>query len=247
MRPTSQNLALRDPALASLIGAVGAKGSNFGNDGVGYFGFAGDVGFAGDTAGFGGFRPPPGPQLGGLPPHAEHAVRQAHGRMQHMEREYARAMEWHNRRLAHTQGRQGLLNPNAHSEVKVERYDFSLSQPGITSGTSSAISITGSPDTDLRPQRVITNAPTVNFVYLSLIKVANVVVFVGPGVSDAFTYSALAVGSVLDMPTLTPANRATVVGEYTGLEPAPYTSTVFTFCLTLQGPASVAGSAACGY
>jgi hypothetical protein len=135
-----------------------------------------------------------------------------------------------------------LLNPNEHSDVKIERYTFSLNQViTMTTGTPVAIVMSDQPDTALRPQRVITNAYIPGMFLLTEIKVANVSV-TGGDQEDAFTYSALAQGVVLDMPTLSPSNRAKVLGTYTGYIPPGFTSGfAFLFIATFQGPSSLAG------
>jgi hypothetical protein len=71
------------------------------------------------------------------------------------------------------------------------------------------------------------------------IKVANVSVTVG-GTQDAFDYSAIGVEQSLDMPTLSPANRATVLGNYTGFVPPGYVAlAAYTFCASFKGPAQI--------
>src|SRR3989304_147707 len=89
--------------------------------------------------------------------------------------------------------------------------------------------------------RIIMNAPLPGFVLIASLQVANVNVFVG-GVEDAFNYSPLAVGVMLDLPRLDPQNRATAAGAYTGVLPPGYTAgNAFQFVITLQGPATLAG------
>jgi hypothetical protein len=134
-----------------------------------------------------------------------------------------------------------LLEPNKGSSVKVERYSFPLSNT-IVLGTAVAFStLSGQPDTTIRPQRVTCNAPAPMFAFIQEIKVANVSVTVGSGLEDAWDYNANGVGQGLDMPTLSPANRATVLGSYSGFVPPGYvggTSTSFT--MTFKGPATIA-------
>lgn len=140
---------------------------------------------------------------------------------------------------ARSQRRASILNPNAGSQVKVERYAFSMSQP-IVIGTGVALAITDQPATTIRPQRVTMNAPSTNFAFIHEIKVANVSVTVGSGAEDAFNYNAQGVGQSLDMPTLSPANRATVLGTYSGYVPPGFIAGMATnFTVTFRGPASV--------
>ncbi len=132
-----------------------------------------------------------------------------------------------------------LLEPNKGSSIKVERYSFTIDQ-NITLGTTVALNMTGQPDTTIRPQTVTMNAPTPMFATISTIKVANVSVTVGPGNEDAFNYNANGWGRSLDMPTLSPANRATVVGSYTGFVPPGFVAaTAVSFNASFKGPASI--------
>ena len=83
------------------------------------------------------------------------------------------------------------------------------------------------------------NAPSPGFATITDIKVANVSALVG-GIEDAYGFNANAVGQHLDLPTLTPANRLTVSGQYTGLVPTGFTTaTAYTFVASFRGPASI--------
>ncbi len=155
----------------------------------------------------------------------------------------AAARAWDLANPASTHHRSMLLDPNRDSTVKVERYSFSFSPAAnLVLGTASAIpTFTQNPSTSIKGQRVIMNAPMAGFVLVSSLQVANVNVFVG-GVEDAFAYSPLAVGVMLDLPRLDPQNRATAAGAYTGVLPPGYTAgNAFQFVITLQGPATLAG------
>lgn len=141
--------------------------------------------------------------------------------------------------VARTQRRASILEPNRGSAVKVERYVFTIST-ALTIGTPAGLAITGNPDTTIRPQRVTMNAPTPMFCFINEIKVANVSVTVGSGAEDAYNYGAQGVGQQLDMPTLSPANRATVLGTYSGYVPPGFTAGMVTqFSVSFRGPASV--------
>jgi hypothetical protein len=203
--PNARDLAMRDPALSSLMGALGSPGSDFGSDfGDDYgFGFGTDAGFGADHHKH----------------HAHHAAKKAH----------------------HKERRMLLLDPNMHSDVKIERYTFSLNQVlTMTTGTSVAIYMDDQPDTALRPQRVLTNSPAPGVFLLTEIKVANVSVTVG-NIEDAWFYAATSQGVILDMPTLSPANKAKVFGTFTGLVPSPYSSgQSYTFIVAFQGPSTMA-------
>jgi hypothetical protein len=108
------------------------------------------------------------------------------------------------------------------SRLEIERYSFSLSpQENFKLGTPVQFEATLQPNTRIRPQRILTNAPVPNFVLLDGIQLANVNVLVG-GTEDAYTYSVNGRGVQLDLPTLDPANRVTVCGSYTGIVPNGY-------------------------
>lgn len=153
---------------------------------------------------------------------------------------YIRAMAKLRKQQAITNSRNRILEPNKGSKIKVEKYSFTISQ-AITLGAAVAFTtLNGQPDTTIRPQRVTMNAPVPMFAFIQEIKVANVSVSVGSGLEDAFDYSAIGVGQQLDMPTLSPANRATVLGQYTGLVPPGYVGgTVTNFSVSFKGPASI--------
>jgi hypothetical protein len=227
--PNASTLAMRDPALAALMGAIGAPGSDFGferrpptrrAEAPAQFGDEGAYGF-----GFG-VDEPGTPGFGFGAEAMEHHRRALHGH--------------HLKRAHHTDKRRLMLNPNMYSESKIERYSFSVNFP-LVLGTPDGIDMSLQPDTSIRPQRVVMNAPQPGMITVAEIKVANVSVTVGDQ-EDAFTYSALAQGVVLDMPTLSPSNRAKVLGTYTGYVPPGFAAGyAFLFISTFQGPSSLAG------
>ncbi len=221
MRPNARQLAMRDPANAALFGVIaaaslGVNGSDFGSDDEHGFGFGDDYGDddAGDDYG------------ADAPSHAA----------------LARLGHHHHTKMKRGHKRRALLDPNEGSSIKVERYAFTLSQ-AITLGTAAAFTtLTGQPDTKIRPQRVVMNAPGPMFAFIQEIKVANVSVTVGTGLEDAFNYNANGVGQSLDMPTLEPSNKATVLGSYTGAIPPGFVGGTSTFfSVTFKGPSTMAG------
>ncbi len=152
------------------------------------------------------------------------------------------ALMWANE-MAETARRARLLDPNEHSRLKIERYSFSMSPAtNFTIGTATlGWEATLQPNTRIRAQRVLMNAPAMNFVILSQLQIANVNVFVGTQ-EDAFTYSATAQGVMLDLPTLDPANRATAGGNYTGYIPPGFAAEFsYQFIITFQGPSTLVG------
>ena len=212
MNPKARDLAMRDAAAAALMG-VDFGSSDFGAEFAGDFGEDDDYGFE-----FGADAAP----MAAAPP--------AHTLLQLWQKHQADS--------SNTRRRQMMLEPNKGSKVKVERYTFYLNQD-ITLGTAVAIAATNNPDCDIRPQRVTVNAPAYGFATLTNIKVANVSVIVG-GTADAYDFNANGVGQSLDLPTLSPANRASVDGNYTGFTPPGFAGgTSYKFCVGLKGPASM--------
>lgn len=232
----SRTLAMRDPASAALFGIIpsGSFGgeSSFGND------WAGDVGFGfGDDHGFGfGAAAPPPPHL------AHHAAHPAHGAGNPTAQQAMALWHKHHTQAAHTAHREMILEPNKHSTLKIERYRFPLNM-NIVLGSPLAINMSSQPDCKIRPQRLTSNAPVPMFATLSEIKVANVAVTIGGGNSvDAFEFNANGQGQEMDLPTIEPSNKATVVGQYNGLVPPGFLggSSVL-FVLSFTGPSTMAG------
>ena len=250
---------MRDPARAAALGLLPQGGASFGNEGFGAdygidlggdFGgeFGGDMGFGGDFGDdmHGDIGAELGADFG--------ARRRRHPRMQHgapggaaavSPEQLAKLVHFyksHRARQHHAQRRMMLLDPNAGSSTKIERYTFSVVQSSpFTFGTPASIYLSGQPATSIRPQRLFVNVPCPFFASYSNIKVANVSVNVG-NIGDAWEFAGVAVGLRLDMPTLTPANALTFEGNYTGLAPVPYTSgDDFDLVATVHGPATIAG------
>src|SRR5579872_845210 len=228
----SHFLAMRDPALAALMGAI--SGDDFGNEGFSPSSYSPDTDFdvdanfgdfsasdpsrlgvrMGADFGWGGFGADMTPEAvkmlpiiaaGGSPSIPKPTNAQ----------EVQQVWNAHHAKAAIGMQRASLLDPNAHSTVKVERYPFSINIT-LALGTPSAFNSTLQPTTRIRPQRVVFNAPTVGFCLISTIQISNVNVVIGAS-EDAFTYSAGAQGVMLDLPTLDTSYRATVTGNYTGL------------------------------
>jgi hypothetical protein len=209
MRPNSSQLAMRDPALAALLGVHSQPGADFGAE------FGDEYGLDSWGAEFG-----DDPKAPITPSQASAAVAMVR------------------QQQASTRNRNALLEPNKGSSVKVERYTFSVNQ-NLVLGTPLTFTASNQPDTTIRPQRVTMNAPSSGFLTVSEIKVANVSVTVG-GALDAFQFSPLAVGQHLDMPTLSPSNRASVAGSYSGFTPPGFVAASnYLFAMSLTGPATV--------
>lgn len=239
MGRSAHELAMRDPARAALMGVdgmsdfggepemFGAEGSDFGIESIfGGGGLGGSV--FGDEYG-----DEMGAEVG-----AEMTVHDRRHPLHHPNPHARRIIEKHLHRTRHTQRRAMLLEPNMNSELKIERYTFSVNA-NITLGTASAILATGSPDVNFRPERVTMNVVSPGMIFITDGRVANVSFTVG-GQNDAWQFNANAVGQSLSVPTLTPANRATVSGTYLGLVPSPLSGTgAYTFCTSFSGPATL--------
>lgn len=226
----SKKLANRDPSLAALVGAI--DGSDFGGDSEFAGEFAGDFGVDGFFGNDGGFF--------GADPVAN--IANAAVPMMTPPNQQAVMALWrsHAVQQAVTNRRTGLLNPNEHSLKKVERYSLTVGADVVV-GTPTSINATKSPDTELRGQRISSNVIQPGFVYLSEIKVANVSVTQGDDL-DAATLGPTAWGVQYDIPTLSPANRVSILGDSTALIPSGLNeSDTFKFRITIQGPASMAG------
>lgn len=216
MKTNYQNLAMRDPAAAALVGAI--QGDDFGVEFAGgmYSGMGIEFGQDDWTL--------YGAESINVPAPTKEQALSAFAQM-HAQK-------------THAARRARILEPNAGSPVKIETYFMNVSQD-LTLGTNGAISASQNPATNFRPQRVVMNAPAPGFATVSDIKASNVSAQIG-GTADAFMFSAQAVNTHLDLPTLTPANSLTVTGNYTGFVPTSYVAaTTFKFCAGFVGPASV--------
>lgn len=196
--PKSHSLAMRDPAIAALVGGLPA---DFGNDYGRSFGFGAD---------FGEDAPTPQNMLAA----------------------------WNEKQL--TKQREKALYPNRGSSAKIQRYAFAINQD-ITLGTAVALSMTGKPETEFRPQRVTLNAPYFGFITIASLKVANVGVIVG-GTVDGTDFAYNGMDQELDVPTLTPANEVKATGDYTGTVPGDLVPVAaYKVAMSFKGPATMAG------
>jgi hypothetical protein len=208
-KPNAQMLAGREPALAALLGAHG----DFGHEDssfAGEYDMGYDFGYAfGDDA----------PSAASLPPAAVQSIVRAHVAG-----------------MRKTAERESLIQPNKGSRVNIEGYEFAVNST-LTLGAAAAFSDSNSPDVNLKTRRITVNAPSVGFASLSDIKVANVSAIVGGNI-DAFNYSSLSVGHEMNLPLLTPSNKARVTGNYSGL-PIGGLAT-FPLSTGFSGPATMA-------
>lgn len=254
MRPSARQLAMRDPALASLFGiledtrpqtsAPAARDASFGND-------FGRDGFGNEYYGYGGDFGAEAPAL----PAAAMTVPVSHPAHPLHPSQHANTMavlHEHHQGKARTAHREMLLDPNKGSSTKVERYSFSISTGtdtggnaltfgGFTPGTSQTFSASNQPSVTIRPQRFVSNAPAAGVFLYSTLQVANVNALVGD-VEDGYNFASTAVGVHLDLPTMSPANKVTVGGSMqTYTPPGVSSGQTYTLVSSFSGPATIAG------
>ncbi len=221
----SKSLAMRDPAAAALLGAVGSDfGSDFGAD----YGddFGDDMGdeFGAD------YGADYGADFGAAANPAAMARLAAKARSQAVARSR----------------REVRLNPNQNSDLKVEDYTFTvnITDPATGAapifGTASSLSGTNTPDVWLRPTRVVMNVPVMGLVLVSAITIGNVNGTIG-GQSDGIIYSPISVGVRNSFPLMSPSTKATFLGSWSALAPAPFAvGGSYNLSMSLVGPATMA-------
>ncbi len=224
-----------------------ARGAQFGND----YGYQAQFGYSpqfGDDAPHPmalAAPPPPAPYIphGGAPHGRGMTAPNPHDPRHH--HELVAAWHYMHGRRAHTQKRVALLNPNEHSDVKIEAYVFSLNPSQFSAGTFLAWgTLNGwtafkNPQVAFRAERVFVNVNLPGLVYINTIQAANVNAQIG-GVADGFSFSPLAMGSKISLPTLPPQNTMQVTGTWTNIVPVPYNNgDVFTLAIDFEGWATV--------
>ncbi len=218
MKPSAQSLALRDPAMAAI------------------YGLGGQADFGADLADY---RSPVWESRHDANALAERGQFGTAARLDsdasaiQMEERLARHLR---QQQSRTEERLALLDPNAGSSVKIGHYTFSVQQTVVLSAAE-GLSMTNSPLTDIKPERLIFNVPCFQFALISVVQIGNTSVIIG-GSEDAANYTNVAVDVKLSMPLLRTSSRALVGGEYTGLSPAPFTpGNEYTIIATFHGPA----------
>lgn len=128
------------------------------------------------------------------------------------------------------------LFPDKDSEIKLYRYSISCHYE-IELGKPCDFEMKIQPDTNLRVDGVIMNAPAANFAFIRVISAANIICSMGT--TDAYEFSKDRV-SAFNMPTMTPANTFRVIGYYKGEVPPGFISgNKFTLSVTFHGNASL--------
>jgi hypothetical protein len=248
MRPNATALAMRNPALAALVGAVPGGGSDFGRDRRGAsraparstsratFGYehGAERPYFGDD--------PHAPAADHVAAATGHMARGVHHDHALHPNNWSRTMEIvhrHHHREERTVHRELVLEPNKGSDVKIERYSFPLAQ-NLTLGTAAALNMTSTPAVYIRSQRVTCNAPSYAFAYFQSFITGNVGAIVSGATEDAAHYNAGAFDSHLDLPTLAPGIPMIITGNYTGFVPPSYTTgNAYLFTISFKGPASM--------
>lgn len=242
-------LMRRDPAAAALMGAL-PGGSDFGMSRRGAPRHSAVVGsdFGDDFGEFGDeFGDDMGDDMGDDYGDDFGAGAPARGRPSPAA--MAKAYATLKRRNARRTKRALLLDPNMGSELKIERYSFSvnITDPATglppVLGTSSSLSGTNTPDTHFKPERAVMNVASVGLVLVNEIKVGNVAGTVG-GIGDGFEYSALGVGVSLSLPRMTPSTKASFLGAFTTFVPPGFVpGNAYPLVITFKGPSTLAPAA----
>jgi len=243
-RPTAGALAMRDPALASILGVVagiGGMGATFGYErparaadiGSDFGGDFGDDFIAGDFGlDYWGADAPAAAPMVKTKPNINNPLHAA---------KLAQLWDSHVNGMSKTARREAILEPNKGSATKVVGYEFPLGTTNLTIGTVTAISLQRNPTVKFRPKRFFSSTPAPGFAFLSQIQVSNVNAVVGGNV-DSFNYSALAQNSMLNLPTIEPSLPASVSGRTTTLVPAGLVGgSTYEWGCSFQGPATVVG------
>jgi len=262
---TVRQLALRDMPTAALLGTLAASSvsgdASFGMDRRGRADFGEDYGIGGYSIGrpggfgmeaaSGGFGDDGYGADAALAPPMSAPTHAGGGSMvpnpHNPRHHHALLQAWHymHGRKAHTGRRLALLNPNEHSDVKVEAYVFSLNPsqfattPTLVWGTANGWTAFKNPQVPFRAERVFVNVNFPGVAYLENIQAANVNAQIG-STADAFSFSPLAVGTKLSLPTLPPQNTMQVQGTWTTFIPPAFQSgQSFLMAIDFQGWATV--------
>jgi len=236
MRPNTASLAARRPGLAALLGLLPSEG-HFGGESrrpsrrPSRVGFGAQFGYDDLDTEYGVEIDPSG-TMGAL--HADtHMISADDRRLAAVAR-----LDEHRRERA--AAHRMLLDPNHGQTLKLGHYSFGLAQ-AITIGLAVGLFMSDSPATTMRIKNVVMNAPTIGFVTVSNLLIANVSVTVG-GAEDAFAYSSQGFSNHVDYPTLPPSQKATMSGNYTGFSPAPFfAGQSLTFSVRFSGKSTIAG------
>ncbi len=250
---TVRQLALRDMPTAALLGtlagSVASGEASFGSDRRGGADFGAEpYAYPGHWGGAFGDDMSAEAAAVAVPPQLTHGGGQMQAPNPHDPRQHAALLQaWHymHGRKQHTGRRLALLNPNEHSDVKVEAYVFSLNPsqfattPTLMWGMANGWTAFKNPQVPFRAERVFVNVNFPGVAYLENIQAANVNAQIG-STADAFSFSPLAVGTKLSLPTLPPQNTMQVQGTWTTFIPPAFQSgTSFLMAIDFQGWATV--------
>jgi hypothetical protein len=147
------------------------------------------------------------------------------------------------------------LRPNEGSPVAVERYALAVFAANVDGSPhyldngemgTKFLSGTQKPDAYFRPQRATTNVPAPGMIIVTSAKIANIT-FMGSPV-DAWMWNANARDEQLDLPTVTPADKATFAATYFGgltfnhaIPNHLSDDSTWLFIVSFTGPATITG------
>lgn len=143
-----------------------------------------------------------------------------------------------------THERVALLDPNRNSDIKIERYVFSLNPvqfsqgEGLKWGVLNGWTAFKSPQVPFRAERLVLNVPIRGLVYLNTIQAANINAQIG-GIADAYSFNANSQNAI-SLPVLLPQNTMQVAGTWTNVVPSPYRENIeFVLCIDFFGWATI--------
>jgi hypothetical protein len=126
-----------------------------------------------------------------------------------------------------TATRIGLLNPNENSDIKVEKYVFSLNPTIFSNGADSLVfgipngwTAFKNPQVVFRATNLAINVPCPGLVYVENLQAANLNGQIG-SVADGYLFAAPH-GKEVSLPTLPPQNTMQVQGTWSNHVPAAY-------------------------
>lgn len=111
-------------------------------------------------------------------------------------------------------------------------YKFTIGYLGT--GQDANIKLKNSPDAFIKPNKIITNAPCENFVFIHTINIGDVIVNIG-GPVDAYILPRID----FDCPIIKPDTEVIIQGLYTGWVPDKVCpGSIFGFCAAFTGPSN---------
>jgi hypothetical protein len=241
--PNSSKLALRDPAMAALMGAIAVNGADFGADGD----FGDEMGDFGDEAAAevaAEMAADYGDEVGAAVQAALTGRGRGRAALARTPANPAAIGAWNKMRAvqARSSARGALLDPNRGSTIKVEEYELPMSEAIVIGTAQTFVGLSTTPQTTFKPEALVCNAPMPGFAFIQDIKAANVSASVSNFLTDAYNYNAQATRSKIALPKLLPQTTVSITGQYTGaIPPGVLAGSASFFTATLYGPSTLAG------